>query len=241
MKNAVLTAALAACVLAGCAETFGTYPAVESYGEFRPPGEHVAQAWLLGEPQYPKAELARGAEGSVIIDARVSAFGELQDARISPEGAGSEAFVAAVRDALPLWRFYPPLDADCHPTKERIKVRVSFQADEGVPKVNVHGEGPAWKGSNQPQPISVSRPAYPWKISAMRWQDGIVVSARASIDAQGRVMDTTVKAYPLYLSWITLPFEDAARTAILDLKFPPARPGTAEPRHYCTDVVFAAR
>lgn len=237
----ILIAASVLSILTGCADTFGTYPSVDTYGELRTPSAHIAQPWLLGEPRYPKAELAHGETGYVVMDARVSALGELEDVRIAPESAGPQAFVDAVREALPMWRFYPPLDASCQPTQERIKVRVWFEAEDGKPKVSVRGEGPAWKGDNQPQPISTHRPLYPWKISSMRWQDGVTVFVKASIDAQGNVVDTTVKAYPRYLSWITLSFEDATRTAVLDFKFPPATSGTTGHRYYCTDVVFAAK
>ena len=237
----VLFAALVLSILSGCADTFGTYPSVDTYGEIRTPSDLVGRAWFLGEPRYPKAELAQGAGGYVVMDARVSPQGELEDVRIAPESAGSQAFVEAVHDALPMWRFYPPLDQNCQATRERIKVRVWFEAENGVPKVNVQGEGPAWKADNQPQPISTRRPLYPYKISSMRWQDGVTVFVKASIDTQGNVVDTTVKAYPRYLSWITLSFEDATRSAVLDFKFPPAQPGTTGHRYYCTDVVFAAK
>ncbi|HLX21988.1 MAG TPA: hypothetical protein VKR38_01475 [Usitatibacter sp.] len=92
MKEAILTAALAALVLSGCAE-FGAYPGVE---------------------------MSRGTQSRVVIDARVNAFGELEDVRITGEGADAEEFVGAVRDALPLFRLDPPLGTDCRPTKQGI-------------------------------------------------------------------------------------------------------------------------
>lgn len=224
-------------VLGGCAtDTFGTRNKEDAYAQLRNPSEHVAQPWLLGEPRYPREELAKGGTGYVVLDARVSGRGELQDVRLAPESQGPQPFVDAVYAALPMWRFYPPIDRDCQPSHERIKVRTWFEIDGGKGKVYVLGEGPAWKGDAQPQPIATRKASYPYKVSSFRWQDGVIVFSRATIDAQGNVVDTTAKAYPRGLPWLMMPFEDQARVAMLDFKFAPA--SSPAPRHYCTDVVF---
>ena len=223
--------------VAGCASTFGTDRGGETYAQERTPNDHVAQPWLLGEPRYPKAELAKGTSGYVVIDARVNARGELVDVRPGPGNLGPQPFVDAVHDALPMWRFHPPLDAECQPSRERIQVRAWFEVEDGKPKVYVQGEGPEWKG-DQPRPIATRKATYPHNISSFRWQDGVIVFAKATIDPQGNVVDTTAKAYPRGLTWLMMPFEDQARVALLDFKFPPSQ--LATPRHYCTDIVFPA-
>jgi TonB family protein len=236
MRTFLIAASLT--VLAGCADTFGTLDTGDTYATYRSPSEHVAQPWLFGEPEYPKAELAQGIAGEVIVDARVSPGGELQDVRIGPGAASSEAFAGAVRDAVPLWRFYPPLDANCQPTAERILIRTAFSVVNAKPHVIVTGEGPAWSGDGQPRPVSVRQAAYPRKTSYFRWDEGVTVLARATIDAQGNVSGTNTKAYPRGLPWMMASFEDQARIALLDFKFPPSR--STAPRYYCTDVIFAA-
>jgi TonB family protein len=238
MKNLLVGASVL--LLAGCAETFGTYRSTETYANFRTPSDHIAQAWLWGEPSYPKAELAQGTPGYVVIDARVRPSGELVDVRTSPDSSGPPAFTNAVNDALPLWRFYPPLDQGCNPTEDRIKIRVWFEVENGKSKISVQGEGPAWSAANQPQPLSTTKPLYPRKVSAYRWTDGVIVSAKATIDDKGNVVETTARAYPRGLPWLMMSFEDQTRVAILDFKFPPAPAGSKTPRYYCTDAVFAA-
>jgi TonB family protein len=234
----LVAAATILMVLAGCAQTFGTLDTGDTYATYRSPSKHVAQPWLFGEPKYPKSELAQGVSGEVVVDARVSAGGELQDVRIGPGAASSPAFADAVRDAIPLWRFYPPLDANCQPTDERILVRMSFRVENGKPHIVVSGEGPQWSGDGQPQPISTRQAAYPRKTSYFRWDEGVTVFARATIDAQGNVVGTNTKAYPRGLPWMMMSFEDQARIALLDFKFPAS--GSAAPRYYCTDMIFAA-
>jgi TonB family protein len=231
---------LSALALAGCAETFGTYRSTETYATLRTPNDHIAQAWLLAEPEYPKAELAKGTTGYVVIDARVKPGGELVDVRMAPESSGPPVFVTAVNEAMPMWRFYPPLDQSCDPTEDRIKVRVWFEVENGKSKVSVQGEGPKWNASGQPQPLSTVNPLYPRKSSSFRWNDGVIVSAKATIDDQGNVVKTTARAYPRGLPWMMMSYEDQTRTAILAFKFPPVPPGSGAPRYYCTDAVFAA-
>ena len=222
-------------ILAGCAETFGTYHE-DAYATLRNPSEHVAQPWLLGQPKYPKAELAKGDTGYVSLDAKVNSAGALVDVRLAADSTGPQPFIDAVYDALPMWRFYPPIDSECQPSQERVKVRAWFEVEDGKPRVYVQGEGPAWQGEAQPKPTHTRQAAAPYKVSSFRWQDGVIVFAKATIDAQGNVVSTTAKAYPRGLPWLMMPFEDQAKIALLDFKFPPA--ASAQPRHYCTDVVF---
>ena len=238
MKTALI-ALLALPALAGCAETFGTYRSEETYGDFKSPNVHIAQAWLLGAPAYPKAEFAKGNSGYVVMDARVTPQGELVDVQMAP-GTGPQTFVDAVREAIPMWRFYPPLDQNCQSTDQRIKVRTWFDVEGGQPKIVVQGEGPTWSADNQPQPITTVKPLYPRKISSFRWTDGVVVFAKATVEPDGTVKSTTAKAYPRKLPWLMDSFEDATRTAVLNFKFPPAPAGSMAKRYYCTDAVFAS-
>ena len=238
MKN-ILVAASMLSLLAGCAETFGTLDTSDKPAAYRSPARHIAQPWFVGEPQYPKAELAAGVPGEVIVDARVSPGGELLDPHIGPGAASSPAFAEAVAKAMPLWRFYPPMDANCRPTDERILIRTWFSVEQGKSHIEVQGEGPAWDSSVQPQPVSTRQAIYPRKTTKFRWDEGVTVVAVAMIDPQGNVTNTNTKAYPRGLPWMMMSFEDEARMALLDFKFPPsASPAT---RYYCTDVIFAAR
>ncbi len=221
--------------LSGCADILATHPDAPT-AQLRNPTEHIAQPWLLGQPKYPKAELAKGDSGYVSLDAKINSGGALVDIRLAADSTGPQPFIDAVYDALPMWRFYPPLDADCQPSQERVKVRAWFEVEDGKPKVYVQGEGPKWQGEDQPRPISTRQASYPYKVSSFRWQDGVIVFAKATIDGQGNIVDIAAKAYPRGLPWLMMPFEDQAKIALLDFKFPPAQSGS--PRHYCTDVVF---
>ena len=79
----------------------------------------LAALVLSGCAHYSGAELARGTESHVVIDARLGVSGELEDVRITGEGTDAEEFVAAVRGAL----------------KEHIRVRVRGQ--DGVVNTRV--------------------------------------------------------------------------------------------------------
>lgn len=217
--------------LAGCAEV---------PGNFHSPNDLVGSPWLVGEPRYPKELLAQGVSGYVDVEGRVDYRGELQDVAIKPDRAESQPFVDAVREALPMWMFHAPLDEQCQPSSARIKVRAWFEVEGGKPRFALLGVGPQFNGDKQPRPTRTRGATYPHTVSTYRWHDGAVVFARATIDASGNVVDTTATAYPRGLPWLMMPFEDQARIALLDFKFPPAPEGSRSPRHYCTDVVFKA-
>src|SRR4029077_6361313 len=74
-------------------------------GALRTPNDHVGNAWLLGEPRYPKAELAEGVTGGVEVTGGVDGTGELKDVVLTPDSPRSQPFADSVHDALPMWRF----------------------------------------------------------------------------------------------------------------------------------------
>jgi len=216
---------------AGCADVTGN---------LRSPNDHLGAPWLVGEPRYPKEALAKGVGGYVDIEGSVSYRGELKDVVLTPDRASSQAFADAVRDALPMWLFYTPLGEDCLPTGERIKLRAWFDVEDGKPRFALSPIAPLFTGKNQPRPIRTRDAIYPHGVTTYRWHDGAVVFARATIDTSGNVVETTATAYPRGLPWLMMPFEDQARIALLDFKFPAAPSGAAAPRYYCTDIVFKA-
>jgi hypothetical protein len=221
-------------LLAGCAGI-----GVETMGNLRSPNDHVGAPWLVGEPRYPKAELAQGVNGYVDIEGRVDWRGELQDVKLTPDRAESGAFATAVHDALPMWLFYTPLDESCQPSGERIKLRAWFEVENGKPRFALSPISPQFSGKNQPHPVRTREAIYPHAVTNYRWHEGAVVFAKATIDPAGNVVDADVTAYPRGLPWLMMPFEDQARIALLDFKFPPA--SAAGSRHYCTDIVFKAQ
>jgi TonB family protein len=233
MKTAPIALSLAF-VLAGCVGID------DIQGNVRTPNDHVGNAWLMGEPRYPKAELAQGVTGVVTLEGWVDGTGELKDASITPDSPASQPFADSVRDALPMWRFYAPLNEECQPTHDRIKVTAWFEIENGKGKVYVLGQGPKWTGDKQPVPVKTRKPTYPYSSTAYRWQDGAIVFAKATIDPAGNVIETTATAYPRGLPWLMMPFEDQARIAVLDFKFPPAPAGSTKLRYYCTDLIFRA-
>jgi hypothetical protein len=218
-------------VLAGCADVTGN---------LRSPNDHLGAPWLVGEPRYPKEALAQGVGGYVDIEGNVSYRGELKDVVLKPDRPESQPFANAVKDALPMWLFYTPLGEDCQPTGERIKLRAWFEVENGKPRFALSPIAPVFSGKNQPRPIRTREATYPHSVTTYRWHDGAVVFARATIDSSGDVVDTSVTAYPRGLPWLMMPFEDQARIALRDFKFPPAPTGATAPRYYCTDIVFKA-
>ena len=65
----------------------------------------------------------------------VNPAGVMESPRLAAASGDSDAFVAALREALPYWRFYTPTDDDCMPSETPVSVQVEFAAREGVPHV----------------------------------------------------------------------------------------------------------
>ena len=208
-------------------------------GSLRSPNDHMGAPWLVGEPRYPKQELAQGVGGYVDVDAKVDWRGFLEDVKMTPDRPASQPFADAIRDALPMWVFYTPLGEDCMPSGERIRMRAWFEVENGKPKFALSPISPVFKGDRNPRPVHTRDALYPHQTSTFRWHDGVVVFARATIDDSGNVTETTATAYPRGLPWLMTPFEDQVRIALLDFKFAPAS-ARAGKRYYCTDVVYKA-
>jgi len=214
----------------GCADLTAT---------LRSPNDHVGAPWFLGEPRYPKEALAQGLGGYVDVEAGVDWRGYLENVVLTPDRPASQPFADEIRDVLPLWLFYAPLNEDCQPSGERIRMRAWFDVESGKPRFALSPIAPVFKGDRNPRPLRTREAIYPHQVSPFRWHEGVVVFARASIDASGNVVRTTATAYPRGLPWMMMPFEDQVRLALLEFKFAPAPAGSG-PRTYCTDVVFKA-
>ena len=87
------------------------------------------------EPAYPKDALQSGQGAVITLTGAVNPAGVMESPRLAAASGDSDAFVAALREALPYWRFYTPTDDDCMPSETPVSVQVEFAAREGMPHV----------------------------------------------------------------------------------------------------------
>jgi len=169
-----------------------------------PPIHHQeAETWgrltQIVRPDYPPEAVKRGQTGTVDIRGIVRPDGFLDDIVLTGDSAASSIFVDALQGLVRDWRFVTPVGNDCQPLAKSVGARVSFEIDNGTPRIFVTHQTPeAAFLAKQPAPAHFRptrriQPTYPYKLL----QHGVVadVYARIVVDRSGRVSDVTSRAY----------------------------------------------
>jgi hypothetical protein len=147
-------------------------------------------------PEYPKEALAKRLTGYVDFEGVVSPLRDIEGVEFVADSPASEPFVAALKEVLPHWGFYPSLGKDCMPDPVRVKTRVWFELDGDKPRISVtrrriHEEERVAKVA---VPTRRREPEYP--VQAQR--DGLMayVYSRLDVGEDGRVLAVASEAYP---------------------------------------------
>lgn len=80
------------------------------------------------KPQYPKAALAMGASGRVLLRATIGTDGRVE--AVSVDQAPHEVLAEAAREAVLQWRYTPPLSADGVPVRITKRIKVDFVIED---------------------------------------------------------------------------------------------------------------
>jgi TonB family protein len=155
------------------------------------------------DPVYPAEAVRQRIEGSVVLDARVGASGEVEDATLI---SGHPTLAAAAIEAVKQWK-YRPYMVDGKPGAVETTVRMNFALSESGYDGTATEPAPAPKfptapQTDTPQRVRVSQgvmqgmaarkvpPAYPTEAKDQGIQGVVLMNVR--IDKQGRVSSAEV-------------------------------------------------
>jgi TonB family protein len=150
-------------------------------------------------PDYPPGAAARGETGIVEIRGKIRPDGYLDDIELLPNTPASSIFADALKDLVREWRFVPATGNDCQPILTRVKATISFEIDNGTPRIFVTHQPLERSSAVRPdapqhfRPLKRVQPQYPmWALNR-----GIVadVYARVVVDRSGKVTEVTSRAY----------------------------------------------
>ncbi len=200
---------------------------------------HVDNIGLAGrpqvvlEPRFPADALAQHVTGYVDVEGRVDPMGALKEIEYHAGSSQAEIFVAALKEVMPAWSFYPVYVDSCVPSDRRITVRIWFDLDADKPKVS------ATIASAPPQAreIRVSscrQPRYPG--GAIREGLTAIVYAGSEINADGTVAKVNTVVFPQGRNGNGA-FSTAVEDALRVCRYPPA-PDPDRHRLACHQVIF---
>ena len=207
------------------------------------PNVRYGRASQVVEPAYPKDALRTNQGATITVTGAVSPTGVMASPQLVATPGNADAFVAALREVLPYWRFYTPTDADCMPSEKPVSVQVEFAAREGKPHVYLTYAAeepmpPQWLGHLPAR--QVPRIRYPRSVI----HDGseAIVFVRTEIDADGRatgVFTQTFRKPGTGSSSSLEPFARAVKNAMSLWRYPA---NAAKPlRKVCDTVDFNLR
>lgn len=228
IRGTLFAAMVALLALPARSETF----AVEDPARWGTPEQIVL-------PDYPPEALKEGRVGYVDVVGRVSPLHELQAQEYTPDSPASEPFVAALKEVVRYWSFYPPVGADCRPIEEVTRLRVWFEIAEGKPKISV-SRGPAG-GPRLPRMLKATRkrdPGYPHRMLREGLQAYVYAGMR--VGPEGEVTGVTTDVFPAETRDRLEDFASATQLALSGWRFPPAE-ADATPRTACVEVHFRIR
>jgi hypothetical protein len=191
-------------------------------------------------PEYPPEALANLQTGIVDVTGEVTIQGRLRSIHYEPQGAASPAFVQALKEVAPHWIFTTPLGDDCMPSAKPVTTRVSFEIDNGVPRIFVTHrklDPASGRASALFKPLTMVKPKYPLYM-LKKGMTGKVYS-RVEIDSSGAVTNVRSQAWASWAyqteggpAW----FEKATDDAIRQWRYPPDDSGKT--RIACRQTVF---
>ena len=227
----MLAAALAVASLACSAEEFFPYEVfhVEDVGRWGSPRQVVI-------PEYPPELLERKHTGHVDFEGSVSPLHDLENVTFQADSPASEPFVAALKEVLPQWAFYPHVDNQCQPVATRVRTRVWFELDGERPKISVSRLTPRSTARPSTMKSTFRRdPKYPSRMLREGLQ--AYVYAAMHVDPQGKVTGVTSQVFPRTEHDLT-PFLEETERTFKRWEFTPAAPGVTRSRTACMEVFF---
>jgi outer membrane biosynthesis protein TonB len=190
-------------------------------------------------PDYPAEAVARGQAGVVEIEGPVDVTGALTNPTYRPDKPESEIFVTALKKVVPSWSFVNPLDKECQPSAKPVKVEVSFEIDNGTPRIFVTHNASPLRGK-PPDPhfkrLSGPSPDFPTNM----WKLGIPgdVYTKVFVDRTGRVVDVRSRTYTPRTAIDVSSFTEAVDEAVRQWQFPAVPPGAKAPWAGCYRFQF---
>ena len=215
--------------------------AADAVPSFKENADKVGQQSLIVQPDYPREALRDKRAGVVEIQGRVSAWGTLEDARVTPAAPDDAEFVEPVREVLPYWLYHVPTDDACMPSPEPITNRVEFSAEDGKPHIRVtrlasppKQETPAmFRARRQPTPN------YPMRAVDMGYEANVY--ARLEVNEDGTVRGATAKGFSPRKSSVLRSMEAEVERTMSNWSFPPRDDGKAGPWIGCYSFNFRLR
>jgi hypothetical protein len=183
-------------------------------------------------PDYPPGALKAGQTGYVDFEGAVGPLRELGDAKYAADSLASEVFVEALKDVLPRWSFFPPLDM-CMPAKVRVKNRIWFELDNGKPRIFLSRGSSGVKERADTKPLRRIEPKYP--VEALRAGWAAYTYSRLDVGPDGAVTDVTTQAFS-NSSDAHRVFEAANRSAFMRWQFE-----AGKVRRACMEVFYRLR
>ena len=190
-------------------------------------------------PDYPPEALARGQTGVVEIEGVVDVTGTLDKPMYRPDKPESEVFVAALKKVLRNWWFVTPLDKECQPSAKPVKVEVSFEIDNGTPRIFVTHNASPLRG--KPPDAHFNRLSGPTAdFPTNMWKLGIPgdVYTKIVVDRSGQVVDVRSRTYTPRTAIDVSSFTTAVDEAVRQWKFPEVPPDAKAPWAGCYKFQF---
>ena len=190
---------------------------------------------VLVAPSFPAEALARGLTARVDVAGTVRTDGSLDAFRIDA-GTADEAFVAAVRKVVPLWRLQPRIDArSCLAAEAPARVSIWFDIVNGQPKVSYGTARPADESATDIRtdraPVRMVQPLYPSKLA----QDPNAPKAILQVTYVGVAEDGSVTGVTVAPMLHYREFEPLLAAALRQWKYAPQKsPWCAEVRFHMT-------
>lgn len=195
------------------------------------------RATRIVEPVYPRDAFERRMQGHVDVKGTINWGGVMEVIELTPGTPESSAFVKAIADVLPDWRFNTVAGDDCLPSATPVTARVSFRIEDEKPKVSVtQATVAAAAGRPAFKAIHRTDPLYPDGMLRMGWQANVF--ARMEIDNQGSVAKVTATAFPKQRGVNLERFERAVVESLGEWKFPAAAADRKANRVACYDIYF---
>ena len=185
-------------------------------------------------PDYPKALLERRHTGHVDVEGSITPLQVMEVVGYQADSPASEPFVAAVKEVIDRWAFFPSIDDDCQPAPTRVQTRVFFEMDGDKPKISVTRRSPA--ASTKPRLKETYRHRLVYPRNMLQQGKQAYVYAGMHLDSAGKVTDVTATAFPGSASDLR-EFVREAKNSLGRWEFPPASAGS-RPRVVCVEILF---
>lgn len=194
--------------------------------------------WRIVEPEYPKPAIDKGHTGYVDVEGVIGPDQAIRDPVLKADSRDSETFVESVKEALPSWRFHPPIGDDCLPEDRPVTTRVWFELKNGKPTVSASRQRAVRaKGAPADRPVKRVNPAYPREMQ--RLQHEAVVYTLVEVEPSGKVAAVHARGHTDARS--PHHFERATVSALSAWQYAPLPQGEERVRRYCLDIAYRLR